>query len=219
NPIGNGLDAFRASFSSICQGRKTSSPDVAGLMCSVDNCTDLQNVVLDLLSALRNLRAIRLLGSKTNHGPLRSDLLKLNSAVSSDGFDLDRIKPLLISALDGHSGDALIWKHVYGAVTESTPPPRPVASSLRQTALLHTTSGLANSSEYRLDVDPVLILSTSGSAVSTKHTLDAWQVSKQRLRPSPRGAWTVAIRSLVAMGGANGRRARKRTTCWPGLAT
>ncbi|KAK3353872.1 serine/threonine-protein kinase Sgk2 [Lasiosphaeria hispida] len=159
NPIGKGLDAFRASFSSICEGGNASRspPDALEQL----EREDLQNVVLDLLSALRSLPAIRLLGSKTNHGPLRSDLLKLNSAVSSDDFGLDRIKPLLISALDGHSGDALIWKHLYDAVTESTPPPRPVASSLRQTPLLHTTNGFTNSSEYRQDVDPVLRLELS----------------------------------------------------------
>ncbi|KAI0516702.1 serine/threonine-protein kinase Sgk2 [Xylaria bambusicola] len=47
---------------------------------------------------------------------------------------------------------------VYLAVTESTPPPRPIASSIQQTPWLYNTGSFANSSEYRQDVDRVLKL-------------------------------------------------------------
>ncbi|KAK0610050.1 hypothetical protein B0T17DRAFT_593872 [Bombardia bombarda] len=153
NPIEKGLDAFRASFSSICEGASVScTPDALEQL----GQEDLQNVVLDLLFALRNLPTIRFLRSKTGHGTLRNDLLKLNSAVSSDDFDFDRIKPLLKAAIADDPDDALIWDRVYNAVTESTPPPRLIASSFQQTPWLHNTSGFANSSEYRKDVDRVL---------------------------------------------------------------
>jgi hypothetical protein len=82
--------------------------------------------------------------------------LKLNSAVSSDSFDFDRVKPLLNAALTDKLEDALFWKQVYNAVTESTPPPRPIASSLQQTPWLRNTSSFANSSEHRKYVDVVL---------------------------------------------------------------
>ncbi|KAK3347077.1 hypothetical protein B0T25DRAFT_592995 [Lasiosphaeria hispida] len=113
----------RASFSSTCEG--------ASVSCSLDALEqlgqeDLQNVILDLLFALRNLPTNHLLRSKTGHGTLRNDLLQLNSAV------------------------------IYSAVTESTPPPRLIASSLQQTPWLHNTSGSANSSEYCKDIDRVL---------------------------------------------------------------
>ncbi|KAH8647631.1 hypothetical protein BGZ61DRAFT_469845 [Ilyonectria robusta] len=49
----------------------------------------------------------------------------------------------------------LIWRQVYDAVTESTPPPRPVASSIQQTPWLRNTSSFANSSEHRKYVDDV----------------------------------------------------------------
>ncbi|KAF3768220.1 hypothetical protein M406DRAFT_109223 [Cryphonectria parasitica EP155] len=153
NPIGNGLDAFRASFSSICEGASVSCTPDALEQLSQD---DLQNVVLDLLFALPNLPTIRFLRSKTGHGTLRNDLLKLISAVNSDNFDFNRIKPLLKAALADDPDDALIWNQLYNAVTESTPPPRPIASSLQQTPWLHNTSSFANSSEYRDDVDRVL---------------------------------------------------------------
>ena len=41
-------------------------------------------------------------------------------------------------------------------MTEPTPPPQPIASSLQQTPWLHNTGSFANSSEYRKDVDRVL---------------------------------------------------------------
>jgi Fungal protein kinase len=52
--------------------------------------------------------------------------------------------------------DNEIWDQVYIAVTESTPPPRPIASSLQQTPWVRNTSSFANSSEYRKYVDAVL---------------------------------------------------------------
>ncbi|RMD42106.1 hypothetical protein DV735_g2981, partial [Chaetothyriales sp. CBS 134920] len=155
NPIGKGLDALRTSFHSICEGANVfPTPDALGQL----EHEDLQNLTLDLLYALRNLPAIRLLQSKSGHGSLRSDLLRLMSAAASDGFDFDRITPLLNAAIANDPDDTLIWDQVYIAVTESTPPPRLIASSLQQTPWQHTTSGFVNSSEYREDVDPVLML-------------------------------------------------------------
>uniref|UniRef100_A0A0D2Y891 non-specific serine/threonine protein kinase n=1 Tax=Fusarium oxysporum (strain Fo5176) TaxID=660025 RepID=A0A0D2Y891_FUSOF len=127
NPIGNELDAFR-----------------------------LQDLIVDLLLALQNLRASRLLRSSGSGKNLLSDLSRLNAAVNSDDVDLDRIKPLLRLSLTDKPADTLIWDKVYEAVTESTPPPRPIASSFQQTPWSRNTSSFANSSEYRKYVDDVL---------------------------------------------------------------
>ncbi|KAK0628117.1 hypothetical protein B0T17DRAFT_491041 [Bombardia bombarda] len=153
NPIGKGLDAFRVSFNLICEG--------ASIPCTLDALVqleyeDIQNLALDLFSVLRNLPTIRLLRSKSGHCTLRNDLLKLISVAASDDFDLDCIKPLLNAALADDPDDALIWDQVYLAVTESTPPPQPVASSFQQTPWRQSTGSFANSSEYRKDVDKVL---------------------------------------------------------------
>lgn len=83
-----------------------------------------------------------------------TDLSRLGSAVISDDFDLDRVKPLLSAVLNNES-DELIWDKVYGAVTESTPPLRSLSSFL-QTPWRRNTSSFANSSEYRKYVDDVL---------------------------------------------------------------
>ncbi|RYC78653.1 hypothetical protein BFJ63_vAg18473 [Fusarium oxysporum f. sp. narcissi] len=153
NPIGDGLNAFRASFKSICEG--------ASLPCTLDaleqlSQEDLQNLVVDLLLALQGLRISRLLRSSGSGKNLLSDLSRLNAAVNLDDFDLDRIKPLLRLTLADKPDDALIWNLVYDAVTESTPPPRVTASSLQQTPWLRNTSSFANSSEHRKYVDDVL---------------------------------------------------------------
>ncbi|EOO04241.1 putative protein kinase-like domain protein [Phaeoacremonium minimum UCRPA7] len=115
----------------------------------------LQNLTLDLLLALQGLRASRLLSSRGGGKNLFSDLAKLNSLVNADDFDFDRIRPLLNAVL-ANKPDSKIWDKVYNAITESTPPPRPIASSLQQTPWLRNTSSFANSSEHRKYVDDVL---------------------------------------------------------------
>ncbi|EXK77771.1 hypothetical protein FOQG_17540 [Fusarium oxysporum f. sp. raphani 54005] len=153
NPIGNGIDAFRGSFSSICERAHLSCiPDALDQL----EHEDVQDLASSLLSAIQILPATRLLPSKTGRGTLRSDLLRLVSTAASADFDFDRVKPLLKSALVDEPDDTLIWDELYNAVTESTPPPRQVASSIQQTPWLRNTSSFANSSEHRKYVDDVL---------------------------------------------------------------
>ncbi|KAK3933656.1 hypothetical protein QBC46DRAFT_275334 [Diplogelasinospora grovesii] len=110
-PIGNGLDAFRASFN-----ESRSIPGTADALGQLGR-EDLQNLSLGLLSALLNLPAVRQLASTAGYGTIRNDLLKLISAVASDNFDFDRIKPLLNAALADDLDDTLIWDEVYKTVT------------------------------------------------------------------------------------------------------
>jgi hypothetical protein len=127
-------------------------------MSTSNQFTDVQDLASSLLSTLQILPATRLLTSKRGRGTLRSDVLRLISAVTSADFDFDRLKPLLKSALTDEPDDALIWDQVYNTVTESTPPPRPTPSSIQETPWSQNTSGFVNSSEFRQDVDPVLKL-------------------------------------------------------------
>ncbi|KAM3510064.1 hypothetical protein MY11210_006070 [Beauveria gryllotalpidicola] len=151
-PIGKGLDAFRASVISVCEDN--------GIPCTPDALGQLgeqyiRNRSIRLLSDLLDLPATRVLRSQTNYGMLQDDLLKLISAISSDGFDLERIKPLLKATIANES-DNDIWDQVYEAIIEHTPPPRQITSSLLQTPWLRNTSSFANSSEHRKYVDDVL---------------------------------------------------------------
>ncbi|KAL2886390.1 hypothetical protein HOO65_060220 [Ceratocystis lukuohia] len=153
HPIGKGLDAFRASFNSICEDKS--------ILCSPDALDQLvlrdrQTLVMNLLVAVQTLTASHFLPSKTGHDSLQTDLIRLTSAVASTDFNFDRVKPLLKSALADETDDTLLWDQVYQAVTEHTPPPRPVASSIKQTPWLHNTSSFVNSSEHRKYVDDVL---------------------------------------------------------------
>jgi protein kinase-like protein len=110
--------------------------------------------VLDLISAFQILPASRLLRSVSGGKNLFSDLARLNSSVNSDDFDTECIIPLLRAVISNES-DELLWEKAYIAVTESTPPPRPI-SSIQQTPWLRNTSSFANSSEYRKYTDDVL---------------------------------------------------------------
>jgi len=114
----------------------------------------VQNLALDLISALQILPASRLLCSRNGGKNLFGDLSRLNSIVNSDGFDIERIGPLLQAVLSNEPDD-LIRDKVYATVTESTSPPRPI-SSIQQTPWHRNTSSFANSSEHRKYVDDVL---------------------------------------------------------------
>lgn len=85
----------------------------------------LQSLALDLILALQSLPASRLLPSNSLSRNLFGDLSRLNSAVNSDGFDLERITPLL-NAVRNNEFDEVVWNKVYAAIIESTPPPRPI---------------------------------------------------------------------------------------------
>lgn len=116
---------------------------------------DIQNTTLDLLSTLQTFRASRVLRSKTSRRLILSDILSLNSAIMSDDFDFELVKPLLTAALAEPTEDTLIWHEDYNAVTELIPPPRSIASSLQHTSWVRNTSSFPNSSEYRQHVDKV----------------------------------------------------------------
>ncbi|KAK4132071.1 hypothetical protein BT67DRAFT_451324 [Trichocladium antarcticum] len=120
NPIGKGLDTFRALFNAVCADR--------GIPCTLDALVQLDQEDL--------LPVTRLLPSNTGRGTLQYGLLRLISAAASDDFDLDRIRPLLKSALADDHNDALVWDQVYDA--------------------LRNTSSFANSSEHREYIDNVL---------------------------------------------------------------
>ncbi|KAJ2988387.1 hypothetical protein NUW58_g4001 [Xylaria curta] len=145
HPLGAHLDAVRASLYEI-------APTPADI--DAIGSEELQNLCLDLLSALRNLSAIRQLPSASGVGNLRQDLLKLTSAVASNTVNYGQIKPLLDAVLTRRS-DVKIWEQVYHAVTESTPPRKPVSSFL-QTPSVYKTSSVVNSSEFRVNMDKIL---------------------------------------------------------------
>lgn len=121
NPIGDGIDAFRGSFTSICDRvRLPCVPDALDqlehegtgrtnfLRRPSNQYADVQDLTSSLLSALQILPATRLLPSKIGHGTLRSDLLRLISTAASAEFNFDRVKSLLKSALINKPNDTLI---------------------------------------------------------------------------------------------------------------
>lgn len=170
NPIGKGLDSFRAAFGRICESKGIScSPKsldhlnrdgktgyISTLRTS-DNNLDLQKLAIVILSALQGLRASRLLPAEKGGNILVNDLSTLVSTITSDDSDfvIRRIQPLLQDALAVKS-DGVIWRQVYNAVTEHTTPPQTIASFPQQTPWLRNKSSFVDSSEHRKHVDGVL---------------------------------------------------------------
>ncbi|KFA54589.1 hypothetical protein S40293_02197 [Stachybotrys chartarum IBT 40293] len=107
NSIEGGLDFFRATFDTTCQNQGIQS--TPNSIAQLPN-EDLQNLAVDLLLLLQNLRVTRLLPSSGSSKNLLSDLSRLNSSVNSNDFDPDHIKPLLHTILDENTNDALVWK-------------------------------------------------------------------------------------------------------------
>ncbi|OAA65095.1 serine/threonine-protein kinase Sgk2 [Akanthomyces lecanii RCEF 1005] len=153
NQIGDGLDSFRSSFKSICD--RGSIPPSAESIELLDS-EDIRIVSLPFLSTLQGLSVAGLLPSKSGNKTIRNDIQKLISAVVSDDFDFDRIKPLLKAALADTPDDALVWELASSAGAGSTPPPRSIASSIQETPWSQNTSGIINSSELRQSVDSAL---------------------------------------------------------------
>ncbi|EGO57000.1 hypothetical protein NEUTE1DRAFT_84642 [Neurospora tetrasperma FGSC 2508] len=156
HPIGTGLDAFRAAFESVCKDRGISFPTPDALRKLGPQ--DLRGLAFSLLDTLQTLPITRLLRSNTGSGTLRIDLLRRLPALDSDdvdNFDSDQFEPLFNAVLTNKPDDK-IWRQVYCAVTEATPPPRPTAFSFLQTPKSFNTNSFANSSEYRKHMDMVL---------------------------------------------------------------
>ncbi|KAI0514649.1 hypothetical protein F5B22DRAFT_226061 [Xylaria bambusicola] len=145
HPLGTHLDAARTAFN-----------EVVGPSDDLDTVGDevLRNPALCLLPLLQNHPVSRLLPSRTGRGTLRTDLLRLEASLDSGELDLNHIRPLLDAVLTNAS-DTDIWEQVYHAVTESTPPRKPI-SSILQTPWRLNTSSVVNSSEKRDQMDKLL---------------------------------------------------------------
>lgn len=97
NFINNSLDAFRDSFTSICEK--------LCIACSTDALDQIDRD--NLLLALQTYPAARLLRSNSSRKILLTYLSRLSSAVISDNFDFDRVKPLL-SAVNNKSDEIIL---------------------------------------------------------------------------------------------------------------
>jgi hypothetical protein len=119
----------------------------------------------DLFAELQNLAShtvINAAGSSRSSKPTDNhekstfvEISRLNAAIATDNFELDRVHSLLRSAID-KADDFTLWNQLRSAVAETSPRPRPIASSIQQTPWLRNTSSFPNSSEYHKHVDGVL---------------------------------------------------------------
>lgn len=189
HPIRDGLKAFRDSFTTICQDRGVlETPDAIERLdregklpafgtfgtADSDRCfVELQNCILILLSSLQIHPAARLLRSN-NGNSVFSEISRLNILITSDDYDFDLIEPLVKLCLADSANDTLIWDQLCRIVAGSTPPPRPMPSSLQQTPWSQNTSSFVNSSERRQEVDRVLKLELGPLYVDVPGFCDAF---------------------------------------------
>ncbi|KMU88409.1 hypothetical protein CIHG_06209 [Coccidioides immitis H538.4] len=151
-----------------------------------------QKAVLRLLYFLQGQEAAFDLRSKTRDGSVASELATLFRHVEGN-FHYDHYRPLVQLVIQ-KAPDTDIWKAVFDLIAtvtqveRSTPPPRPSLPIL-QTPRSRNTSSLANSSELRRDIDPVL----RGELLSSLHKItihlerppaDLW-LSLQSRSPGP----------------------------------
>ena len=82
---------------------------------------ELKDVLLNLILALQSLPISYSLLSNSGNKSLLVDLLRLNSVVSFNDFDIEQFLPLLNTILQIEP-DKVIWEKVYAIVIKSTPP-------------------------------------------------------------------------------------------------
>ncbi|KAF2676778.1 hypothetical protein K458DRAFT_468226 [Lentithecium fluviatile CBS 122367] len=163
-PIGKRLDAFRDSFSFVCQGADV--PETLEVLDIYLTGIVLQNLGLGVVSALQTLPASRLLHSTSGDKNLFSDLLRFLAIIGSNDFDVKRIVPLLRTVLS-HDADEAVWYKVYDIVAQSvhkrgdepsTPPPSEPTrtASFQQTPWTFNTGSFVDTSDLRRNVDPIL---------------------------------------------------------------
>ncbi|KAF3492096.1 uncharacterized protein GIQ15_01613 [Arthroderma uncinatum] len=173
NPIGDRLEAFRDLYG-ICQPLFDSGTSISA---EGDEKNNAKNRVLDFLIALPTLPACRILLSARGSGALYTDILRIAA-----NFEVESLLPLLQAVRDKEPDEA-IWNKVYDAVTESTPPPRPLPS-FQQTPWLRNTSSFANSSEHRKHVDGILKEELGDMYVDIPGFYDAFFEISQSCRPT-----------------------------------
>jgi hypothetical protein len=122
--------------------------------------------VLDLVLALQNLPAPRLLRSHHGRGSLFGNLSRFNSVVDSDDFDIKSVAPLLEKIIN-NAPDAEIWYAVYDLVAESRPPqaitpPTALENTTFETPFRHSSASQSGTEQTHDEVDQRILEELTG---------------------------------------------------------
>ncbi|KAL9019595.1 MAG: hypothetical protein Q9185_003137 [Variospora sp. 1 TL-2023] len=162
HPLKKGLNHFRTTFKSRYLKSKSANVTevVHRLTCEAPD-GGVQNVILDLIGALLNQPAARVLLSRIGTGPLSGDIGTLYGRLSSNQEHARHVGPLIELVLHD-AKDRDIWTAVFDLVARTRPTPQPTTpppshpsftSSFRQTPWSFNTGGFEDTSEYRKQVD------------------------------------------------------------------
>ncbi|RDK48224.1 hypothetical protein M752DRAFT_300036 [Aspergillus phoenicis ATCC 13157] len=200
-------DYFVARFHSICEE--------TGLSCTPDALNnlpwkDIQSLTLQLLLALEH-SAMCDLTPRYSRATALNDIQKLKSAVLSETIDPSRLRPLLTSAI-ACTPDSDVRECLHGAVPGYTTPRREIASPSQQTPWSYNTSSLANSSEFRQDIDRVLKAELGALYVGLPHFQSTFFEGVSGLQAASHAVFKVCIEGKDALFAADGWKG------WPKVA-
>ncbi|RDH29332.1 hypothetical protein BDQ94DRAFT_182351 [Aspergillus welwitschiae] len=200
-------DYFVARFHSICEE--------TGLSCTTDALNnlpwkDIQSLTLQFLLVLEH-SAICDLTTRYSRATALNDIHKLKSAVLSETIDPSRLRPLLTSAI-ACTPDSDVWECLHGAVPGYTTPRREIASPSQQTPWSYNTSSLANSSEFRQDIDRVLKAELGALYVGLPHFHSTFFGGVSGLQAASHAVFTICTEGKDALFTADGWK------YWPKVA-
>jgi hypothetical protein len=165
--------------------------------------------VLDLVLALQNLLASRLLPSPNGCEVLLSDLSRYISQVVLDAFDIKSVAPLLEKIIN-NALDAEIWYAVYDLVAESRPPqaitpPTALENTTFETPFRHSSASQIGTEQTHDEVDQRILEELTGRVY--------YDVGGFYERYFEGKAWTKKIMDIYEE--AKARYAQGRWSGWP----
>ncbi|KAE8441377.1 hypothetical protein EG329_005004 [Mollisiaceae sp. DMI_Dod_QoI] len=166
NPIKDGLSAFRSRFEStrLDLGVIVTS-DTAQAVLSVAALAVAKNLVLDLILALQNEQAARILPSRNGQGTLLGDLSGHISLVDSNNFDIISTIPLVDRVIN-NAPDVDIWSAVFGLVAGTQPraiaPPTAFKKAVFDTPLRSSSASQRGIEQTHDEIDQRILEELAG---------------------------------------------------------
>ncbi len=223
NPIKDGLGAFRRLFEStrLDLGVAVSSDAVqavlltaavagmAQLLVAISLLTNIvaKNLVLDLILALQNEPAARILPSRNGHGTLLGDLSGHITLVDSNNFDIISAIPLVERVIN-NAPDVEIWSAVFKLIAQTRPkaitPPTAFESAVFDTPLRSSSASQRGIEQTHDEVDQRILEELAGRVY--------YDVGGFHERYFEEKAWTNNARDIYEKSRA--QRAERRWSGW-----
>ncbi|KAL9098225.1 MAG: hypothetical protein Q9163_006079 [Psora crenata] len=205
-PIGNGLEAFRNHYRSICEElgipRHEDTSKQFSLLLEAAGSGDVKVLIVDLISELQRLPAARILPSRSGLGTLAGDLAIFYSRLDSNEVEVESAVPLLDQIIKT-APDSDIWHAVYTLVSKfRTTPPTILGKAPPDTPYKTTSSSLQGSEQLHRLLDERILQEVNGCVYTDMKGFyekyfegRAWSSTAERIAGEARpqvinGRWT-----------------------------